>query len=421
MPAAVLSRTAKRLVTAGAHGLGLAAEAWSRLERVADPRSRRGRVYPVECLLAMVLCALTAAGHDRLSAVGQWLARASQGDLARLRAPYDPATGRYRAPDEKTVRVLLDPLDPAVLTAALLTSAPDATSAAAANASPASAGASRPVRAYPARQGDQQARHAARRGLPAVAVDGKTSRGARRADGRRVHLLGLLAHGGGLLDQVEVGAKHNETSHFRPLLEGWDLAATVVTFDALHTVRSNLDWLVGNKNAHYVAVVKRNQPLLHARLAALPWSQLTTGDTTREAGHGRQETRSLKAVTFDGLDFPHARQALKITRWRRVKATGHTSRETVYAVTSLDATAATPADMSRLIREHWHIEAHHHIRDVSFHEDGSTSRTRHGPVNLATLRAAIITAIRQAGYLHVPEGRRDHTTPAEAMRLHRLA
>lgn len=130
----------------------------------------------------------------------------------------------------------------------------------------------------------------------------------------------------------------------------------------------------------------------------MPWSRLATGDTTREVGRGRDETRSLKAVTFDGLDFPHARRALKITRWRRYRVTGRTSRtsrtsrETVYAVTSLDATAATPADLARLVREHWHIEAHHHIRDVTFTEDASTSRTRPGPLNLATLRAAIITA-----------------------------
>ena len=38
----------------------------------------------------------------------------------------------------------------------------------------------------------------------------------------------------------------------------------------------------------------------------------------------------------------------------------------------------------------------------------------------ATLRAAIIAAIKDAGDLHVPEGRRDHTTPAEALRLHGL-
>ena len=33
---------------------------------------------------------------------------------------------------------------------------------------------------------------------------------------------------------------------------------------------------------------------------------------------------------------------------------------------------------------------------------------------------AIIAAIKDAGYLHDPEGRRDHTTPAETLRLHGL-
>jgi len=47
---------------------------------------------------------------------------------------------------------------------------------------------------------------------------------------------------------------------------------------------------------------------------------------------------------------------------------------------------------------------------VTFSEDTSTSRTGSGPANLATIRAAIITAIKDAGYLHVPEGRRDHST-----------
>ena len=31
--------------------------------------------------------------------------------------------------------------------------------------------------------------------------------------------------------------------------------------------------------------------------------------------------------------------------------------------------------------------------------------------NLATIRAAVIAAIKDAGYLHIPEGRRGHTTP----------
>jgi hypothetical protein len=57
---------------------------------------------------------------------------------------------------------------------------------------------------------------------------------------------------------------------------------------------------------------------------------------------------------------------------------------------------------------------------VNFTEDAPASRTGSGPANLATIRAAIIAAIKDAGYLHVPEGRRDHSTPAETLRLHGL-
>ena len=166
--------------------------------------------------------------------------------------------------------------------------------------------------------------------------------------------------------------------------------------------------------------MKNNQPLLHARVKALPWRQVPAGSTTRDAGHGRIETRTLKSAHVSRLDFPLARQAIKITRWRQNTATGKVSRETVYAITSLTSTQATAADLARLAREHWTIEAHHHIRDVTFSEDASTSRTGSGPANLATIRAAITAAIKDAGYLHVPEGRRDHTTPAEALRLHGL-
>jgi predicted transposase YbfD/YdcC len=253
-----------------------------------------------------------------------------------------------------------------------------------------------------------------------VAVDGKTSRGARRADGTRVHLLGVAEHGGHLLDHLEVDVKHNETSHFTELLEPLDLTGAVVTFDALHTVRANLDWLATEKKAHYIAVLKQNQPLLYGRVTALPWRQVPAGSVTRDTGHGRTETRTVKAAHVSGLDFPHACQAIKITRWRKDTAAGKVSRETAYAVTSLTSADASSQDLNRLVREHWSIEVHHHIRDTTFGEDNSTSRTSNGPANLATIRAAVIAATKDAGYLHVPEGRRDHTTPAETLHLHGL-
>ncbi len=413
MPAVALSRAGARVVESGPGGENLTAGTWQRLEALPDPRSPQGRIYPLACLIAIAVCAFTAAGNDRLTAVGQWTKRASQADLARLRAPWDPVTGRYRAPDEKTIRVVLDRLDPRALTRALLGPRPRRQRR---PGRPPSAG----VRDYRARRAAQQAKTLARDRLRAVAVDGKTSRGARRADGTRVHLLGIAEHGGHLLDHLEVDVKHNETSHFTALLGPLDLEGAVVTFDALHTVRANLDWLAGEKKGHYIAVVKRNQPLLYARVKALPWRQVPTGSSTRGTGHGRIETRTLKTAHVSRLDFPQARQAIKITRRRQDTATGKISRETVYAITSMTIARATAQDLDRLVREHWSIEAHHHVRDVTFHEDTATSRTGSGPANLATIRAAIIAAIKDAGYLHVPEGRRDHTTPAEALHLHGL-
>src|SRR6266849_9626973 len=184
MPAVALSRAGTRVVESGPDGENLAAGTWQRLEALRDPRSPQGRIYPLACLIAIAVCACTAAGNDRLTAVGQWTRRASQADLARLRAPWNPLTGQYRAPDEKTIRVVLDRLDPRALTRAL--PGPRPRRRRRPGGPPAAS-----VRGYRARRAAQQARTLARDRLRAVAVDGKTSRGARRDDGTRVHLLGV--------------------------------------------------------------------------------------------------------------------------------------------------------------------------------------------------------------------------------------
>ena len=249
MPAMALSRVGARVVESGPDGgQELAAGTWQRLEELPDPRSPRGRIYPLACLVAIALCAFTAAGNDRLTAVGQWIRRAGQADLARLRAPWDPMAGRYRAPDEKTIRVVLDRLDPRALARVLLGPRPGGGGRP--RGVPPAAG----VRGYRARRAARQAKALARGRLRGVAVDGKTCRGARRPDGTRVHLPGAAEHGGHLLDHLEAGARHNETSHFTELLGPLDLAGAVVTADALHTVRANLDRLVTDKEARYVAM-----------------------------------------------------------------------------------------------------------------------------------------------------------------------
>ena len=59
-----MSRAAARVAGSGPGGQKLAAGTWQRLEARPDPRSPRGRIYPLACLVAIAVCAFTAAGHD---------------------------------------------------------------------------------------------------------------------------------------------------------------------------------------------------------------------------------------------------------------------------------------------------------------------------------------------------------------------
>ncbi|MGY0071968.1 hypothetical protein ACWZEH_35620 (plasmid) [Streptomyces sp. QTS137] len=104
-----------------------------------------------------------------------------------------------------------------------------------------------------------------------IAVDGKALKGSARPTTTRRHLPSTVTHGTVVpLAQAEAGAKTNETTHLRPLPAPLDLTGTVVTSDALHSVKANISWLVETKKAHRTTVIRTNQPTAHRRLAALP-------------------------------------------------------------------------------------------------------------------------------------------------------
>ena len=102
--------------------------------------------------------------------------------------------------------------------------------------------------------------------------------------------------------------------------------------------------------------VKGNRPTLYAQLEALPWAQVPVGDRRSERGHGRQETRTVKALTVatpGGIAFPHAEQAVRIPD-RTIK--GKTTRETAYMTMSLPAEQAQPPELGTWARSEWHID-----------------------------------------------------------------
>ncbi len=205
------------------------------LATIGDPRRPSGRRHPLAAILAMAAAAVLA-GARSVTAIAEWAADSPQPVRAALGARRD-APDRWVVPAEATIRRTLARMDPDLLAAVT--------------------GAWLADRDRPGQR---------RR---AVAVDGKTLRGARR-DGRQVHLLAAMDHATrAVLAQRQVNGASGEVPGFQPLLGDLDLTGTVVTADALHTHGDAAEFLVTRKHTHYLFTVKANQCAAR-RLAVSP-------------------------------------------------------------------------------------------------------------------------------------------------------
>jgi predicted transposase YbfD/YdcC len=266
------------------------------LAAVPDPRATRGRRHPLIAILAMAAAAVLA-GARSIAAIAEWAAEAPQPVRAALGARRD-APDHLAVPAEATIRRTLARLDADALAAAVGAWLAD-------------------------RERERERPRPAASQRRAVAIDGKTLRGARAqaagGDGRPAHLLACMDHTSrAVLAQRQVSGAPEEVPAFQPLLEGLDLAGTVITADALHTHPQAAEFLVSDKRAHYLFQVKANQPTLLDRCTGLPWHRVPVLDRTRDRGHGRIEHRTLKAVTVHHFGFPHAAQVIQVTRKRTI-------------------------------------------------------------------------------------------------------
>ena len=349
------------------------------LATIHDPRRASGRRHPLTAILAMAAAAVLT-GARSVAATAEWAADAPQPVRAALGARRD-APNHWVVPAEATIRRTLERLGPTALAAAL--------------------GAWLADRDRPAQQ----------RRRRAVAVDGKTLRGARRApDGRQVHLPAAMDHATrAVLAQRHVDGAPGEVPGLVPLLADLDLAGACVTADALHTHADAAELLATTKQADYLFTVKANQPTLLDRCAAIPWQDVPVGGRTHDRGHGRVELRTLKAVTVNHFGFPHAAQVLQVTRKTRELGTRRWRVVVVYAITSLPFERASPARLADLLRGHWAIEnGLHWVRDVTFAEDASQLRTGTGPQVMACLRNLAIGVLSRAGPVNLAAALRRH-------------
>lgn len=375
------------------------------LARVPDPRSRLGRWHPLEFVLALAVCAFTAAGHDSPEAVAEWAAGCSQGTLAVLGGRRDPWARQIRRPSVRTFSRVFCRIDAEAFNAAVygyLAAVP---------ASPAGA-----LPAVTVHEREQRRAARAEPGPPGLlaqaAADGKTVRGAIRPDGSRVHLLSVFGVAAGCVRaQREIDVKTNEIPELAPAIAHLGLIGTVVTVDALHTQAETARHLVEDKHAHYLMIIKANQPsLLAAVQAALAGPDSGFADATwaeEGKGHGRRERRSIRTAPADGITWPHAAQILRIRRDSGPTRGPWTHKEIAYGITSLPPDLAGPRHLAVYARSHWAIEnREHYVRDTTFREDHQRVRTGNQPNAHATIRNLVTGAFRRAGFANIAHARR---------------
>ncbi|WP_261570973.1 ISAs1 family transposase [Frankia gtarii] len=337
------------------------------LGKIPGQRRRRGKIYSLSFVLAVVLVA-TLTGAKCLRELHRRAAALPQPLLARLGAPRDRFRGSCRAPSGKTVRMLLKKIDVDALDAA-----------------------------FGAWLCAQTAR-----GHVALAIDGKVLRGAWSDEDTQVRLLSAMLHGEGVvIAQVRVPDDTNEITQVEELVGKLpDIPGRpAVTLDAVHAQHDTAELLV-KAGMDYIMTIKRNQPTLERKIFELILLLLQEAPhhEVGERGHGRIKNWRTWATAADGIDCPHAATAGVIRRDEFDLTGRRISREHALILTSTSDENATAAYLHAHARGHWGIENEiHYTRDTAWREAANPTYTGNTNHALASFRNLAIGVIRLNG------------------------
>ena len=375
------------------------------LRDVPDFRKARGKQHPLAAVL-LLACAAMLCGYRSQSAIAEWGRNYGSQWLLRLGFP------RPKAPSQSTIHRIFLGVDVQALEAQLTEWAEGVLVA---------------LRVQRVETGQVEWEG---EDWEAVAVDGKSPRGSRKQGAANAHLLSALSQ-----------SKTNEINAMLDLLGGLVLHGTLkgklITGDAMLTQHKIAKQIVEH-GGDYLLVVKENQPLLRQDIQAVFEDPHTLDLTPQELAserrvrqvsmHGnRIEERVLRTSTalvdcYRGSAggeelWPGLGQVLRIERTITNKRSGHTTTEIAYAITSLSLQRATPEQLLRAWREHWHIENKlHWVRDVTFDEDRSTVRAGSIPQVMAALRNVAISLLRLLGHASIAKACRFYAAqPAQVV------
>ena len=238
-----------------------------------------------------------------------------------------------------------------------------------------------------------------------VAMDGKTLRGTLTSGQKQSVVLAIAHESRTLLAQAPMrGSKASEITVVRDLLKMSGLEAHKVTLDA-HHCNPKTTAQIHQAGGQYVIQVKANQPLLFKQCQDV----LATATPVRihpqsDKGHGRLTTRQGQCFDMSELDLAsrwsdsgiHTLVVVERETW--IPAKQKTTCETAYYISNQGLTSdpqGQAQELTRAIREHWHVESENWIRDVTFNEDHvKTTSPNQGQV-MGCLRSLAVRLLRR--------------------------
>lgn len=234
-----------------------------------------------------------------------------------------------------------------------------------------------------------------------VAIDGKTIRKSNSKNKLKsaLHVVSAYAADNRLcLGQEVVDEKSNEITAIPEILKILEIKNCVVTIDAMGC-QTKIAEDIRKKKADYVLMVKGNQQNLKDQVEKL-FKINTIADTNThiDSGHGRIETRTCNVITdlcfFDDKDnWKDLKSVIQINSERHDKASGKTTFETRYYISSLSPTAF---EANKIVRKHWAVENNlHWSLDVLFKEDASLKKNGNSAINYNIILKLALALIEQ--------------------------
>lgn len=173
------------------------------------------------------------------------------------------------------------------------------------------------------------------------------------------------------------GLKESERQVVKTYFKGQPpqvLATQRFSLDALHTTPTLLG-LLHQAGAGYVVGLKANQSALLAQAERVMSSAAAFTNRQVEKGHGRLDVRSYEAYRLNPLWVEERwkdsglQTVVWVERERWRQKDGQSTHERVGFVSNLVLNESTYWELVSAIRNHWQIEADHHVRDVTGGED----------------------------------------------------